>query len=596
MRYLQILFLSIIRQCVVLIPIISGYSFHLNSRSFRRQSSASPHLSSFKVFSSIGTQWEQQDFEFDNRIEETTSSTNFAKFDYLSHWYPVVWAKDAPAGVPTKVTLFDVDYVISQLSDGSFVCMEDRCPHKSAALSEGRMTAAGYFQCAYHGWSLDGKDGTCVEIPQLVTAAPTTTLTTQDRRSGNSIRTSIRTTGTARPCQLSQGMVWIFPGGSWVDAMRAPRPPTIPEYDQAEFRMCSEVIRDFPIDFSLLLENIMDPDHGLFAHGAKGFDLFSASTTSPMSIEERQSGPGWQITSRVAAVEKVLAVDRQLRGIPSKPKGKANTDRMLAATTVFYAPTTVFMSRRDIQTDETSFIVSFFVCPVGLGRSRFMSCSLTKAPVLPPRWLTHIFVNNFLDQDTHLLATQQKHVLQWEAQALKRYATENAQSYRSGGSINTMVRKKNFVYRSPTEKMGARIGAFWDATLSRVPNRVEKFMEDGIKFEIPPREVTLNREIQHVQICPDSQVAVKNCDVIRKLALWMPILAGVVTSTAALTKGIHVVGRILGHPIMRVMLISSFLAYRIATLIRREFFFKYTKYLRDRDLSNTPKAVWLDKM
>jgi len=29
--------------------------------------------------------------------------------------------------------------------------MLDRCPHRAAALSQGRMTAAGNLQCAYHG-------------------------------------------------------------------------------------------------------------------------------------------------------------------------------------------------------------------------------------------------------------------------------------------------------------------------------------------------------------------------------------------------------------------------------------------------------------
>ena len=32
--------------------------------------------------------------------------------------------------------------------------MLDRCPHRAAALSEGRMTASGDLQCAYHGMVL----------------------------------------------------------------------------------------------------------------------------------------------------------------------------------------------------------------------------------------------------------------------------------------------------------------------------------------------------------------------------------------------------------------------------------------------------------
>ena len=30
------------------------------------------------------------------------------------------------------------------------VALLDRCPHRGAALSEGRMTALGSLQCAYH--------------------------------------------------------------------------------------------------------------------------------------------------------------------------------------------------------------------------------------------------------------------------------------------------------------------------------------------------------------------------------------------------------------------------------------------------------------
>ena len=51
------------------------------------------------------------------------------------------------------------------------MAMPDSCTHKGAALSEGRVTASGHFQCAYHGWSFDGKSGECVEIPKIIKSA-----------------------------------------------------------------------------------------------------------------------------------------------------------------------------------------------------------------------------------------------------------------------------------------------------------------------------------------------------------------------------------------------------------------------------------------
>ena len=40
-----------------------------------------------------------------------------------------------------------------------------QCPHRLAALSEGRIEANGTLACAYHDWRFDG-GGSCVRIPQ----------------------------------------------------------------------------------------------------------------------------------------------------------------------------------------------------------------------------------------------------------------------------------------------------------------------------------------------------------------------------------------------------------------------------------------------
>lgn len=188
----------------------------------------------------------------DISIPETASETHsFANFDYTSHWYPVAWERDLKLNHPTQVTVFDVDYVVAKIPDGEdgavrVVCMKDRCPHKSAFLSEGRITANGNFQCAYHGWTFDGKDGTCVEIPQIV-----------DKK-GEMPAISARACGTAVPAMIVQGMVWLFPGGNLEEALLAPPPPEVPEMNMQGFRPVT-VVRDFPIDYSILLENILDP-------------------------------------------------------------------------------------------------------------------------------------------------------------------------------------------------------------------------------------------------------------------------------------------------------------------------------------------------
>ena len=51
-------------------------------------------------------------------------------------------------------------------------------------------------------------------------------------------------------------------------------------------------MRDFPIDFTLLLENLSDPDHGLFAHQTPIFDSFAASAEYPMQVSTEQGRGG----------------------------------------------------------------------------------------------------------------------------------------------------------------------------------------------------------------------------------------------------------------------------------------------------------------
>ena len=51
-------------------------------------------------------------------------------------------------------------------------------------------------------------------------------------------------------------------------------------------------MRDFPIDFTLLLENLSDPDHGLFAHQTPNFDSFAASAEFPMQVSTEQGRGG----------------------------------------------------------------------------------------------------------------------------------------------------------------------------------------------------------------------------------------------------------------------------------------------------------------
>lgn len=64
---------------------------------------------------------------------------------------------------PLRVVIFGTPLVLVRGSEGAPWVFEDRCPHRGAALSRGRLTVAGLV-CPYHGWSY-GADGACTGIP-----------------------------------------------------------------------------------------------------------------------------------------------------------------------------------------------------------------------------------------------------------------------------------------------------------------------------------------------------------------------------------------------------------------------------------------------
>jgi phenylpropionate dioxygenase-like ring-hydroxylating dioxygenase large terminal subunit len=84
-------------------------------------------------------------------------------------WYPVMPVAALAAG-PQPFTLLGTKIVVWATGDGGYAALEDRCAHRSAALSKGWIDG-GAVVCPYHGWAYDGK-GTCLRIPQRPDAGP----------------------------------------------------------------------------------------------------------------------------------------------------------------------------------------------------------------------------------------------------------------------------------------------------------------------------------------------------------------------------------------------------------------------------------------
>jgi phenylpropionate dioxygenase-like ring-hydroxylating dioxygenase large terminal subunit len=80
-------------------------------------------------------------------------------------WYCAGWDYELSQGNNKFLArrLADEPVVLYRKPDGGVVAMEDRCPHRQAALHLGQKESDS-IRCMYHGMKF-GPDGRCVEIP-----------------------------------------------------------------------------------------------------------------------------------------------------------------------------------------------------------------------------------------------------------------------------------------------------------------------------------------------------------------------------------------------------------------------------------------------
>ena len=81
-----------------------------------------------------------------------------------TQWHPVALATDLKQD-PVGVQLLGEDLVIWRDADGVAKAFVDRCPHRGARFSLGRVNE-GNLECPYHGWQF-ASSGQCVKVPAV---------------------------------------------------------------------------------------------------------------------------------------------------------------------------------------------------------------------------------------------------------------------------------------------------------------------------------------------------------------------------------------------------------------------------------------------
>lgn len=160
------------------------------------------------------------------------------------HWYAAGKSDDFKKGKPVAVSIFEVPIAIWRNDKGIIQAILDRCNHRNAPLSKGRIVK-DCIVCPYHGWTYNG-DGRCVEIPS---EGPHTERIPNKRV-------------PKFPVTEAHGLVWIWMGRD-KSPDKEPFPmPVMKEYGWRSYYMVTR----FNNNVTDLVENFMDVPHTVFVH------------------------------------------------------------------------------------------------------------------------------------------------------------------------------------------------------------------------------------------------------------------------------------------------------------------------------------------
>lgn len=194
-------------------------------------------------------------------------------------WYVAGWSHELAAGRIEARTVIEQPLALYRRGDGSVVVLEDRCCHRFAPLSMGRLEQDD-LRCMYHGLKF-APDGRCIEIP------------------GQKL---IPQSACVRryPAAERGGWIWVWMGDA-AAADPASIPQSVPLGDPSYCMLSGRM--DYDAHYLLIDDNLLDLSHLSFAHEKTlGLDM-------PQWADERP---------RIVPLERGLRVQRWLRNQPSR--------------------------------------------------------------------------------------------------------------------------------------------------------------------------------------------------------------------------------------------------------------------------------------
>ena len=183
--------------------------------------------------------------------------------DTRNYWYAATLSKQLIENKILAISIMEIPIVLWRDTNGTVGALEDRCSHRNAPLSSGKIVN-NCIMCPYHGWTFNN-NGDCVDIPS----------------EGPNNQRIPKKPSVHFPVQEKHGLIWL-----WMGVEKTPTRNIFPLSTTNKSEMHQYFMEtDFDQDVTNLIENFMDVPHTVYVH--KGWFRDVKQIKLPVQVERK---------------------------------------------------------------------------------------------------------------------------------------------------------------------------------------------------------------------------------------------------------------------------------------------------------------------
>lgn len=178
-------------------------------------------------------------------------------------WYVAAWSEDLADEAVLGRMILKEPVVLYRQTNGEVVALQDRCPHRFAPLSMGKVLRGDRIQCPYHGLEFD-RTGACVLNPHGNKHIPP--------------RARVR----SYPVTEKHKAIWVWMGEQPADPAKVPDFSVLDNVPELHATKRDRIT--IKANYELIIDNLLDLSHTSYLH--EGILGNAETVESDISIEQ----------------------------------------------------------------------------------------------------------------------------------------------------------------------------------------------------------------------------------------------------------------------------------------------------------------------